>query len=134
MTGEAIAALEPELAGRFSEALYFAGEGHISIRAPRWRRWPQRLAELRRADPLRHAGSSAAQCRRATLRSDCTGLAAAACAAELRGVKGEMLLLQSAGASRCTRPVRVLHPRLPVYVVPRGGGLFMVGAHHDRER
>jgi glycine oxidase len=26
------------------------------------------------------------------------------------------------------RPVRVLHPRLPVYVVPRGAGLFMVGA------
>ena len=27
-----------------------------------------------------------------------------------------------------TRPVRVLHPRIPLYVVPRGNGLFMVGA------
>ena len=26
------------------------------------------------------------------------------------------------------RPVRVLHARLPIYVVPRGEGLFMVGA------
>jgi glycine oxidase len=26
------------------------------------------------------------------------------------------------------RPVRVLHPRLPVYVVPRAQGLYMVGA------
>ena len=26
------------------------------------------------------------------------------------------------------RPVRLLHPRVPVYIVPRGGGLFMVGA------
>ncbi len=38
-----------------------------------------------------------------------------------------MLLLQLAGL-RLQRPVRVLHPRLPVYVVPRGAGLFMVGA------
>jgi glycine oxidase len=26
------------------------------------------------------------------------------------------------------RPVRLLHPRFPVYIVPRGDGLFMVGA------
>jgi glycine oxidase len=27
-----------------------------------------------------------------------------------------------------TRPVRVLHPRMPLYVVPREPGLYMVGA------
>jgi len=27
-----------------------------------------------------------------------------------------------------SRPVRMLHPRRPAYIVPRGGGLFMVGA------
>ncbi len=27
-----------------------------------------------------------------------------------------------------SRPVRFLHPRIPLYVVPRGDGLFMVGA------
>ena len=27
-----------------------------------------------------------------------------------------------------SRPVRLLHPRLPVYVVPRAAGLYMVGA------
>ena len=26
------------------------------------------------------------------------------------------------------RPVRMLHPRLPLYIVPRGDGLFMIGA------
>ena len=30
--------------------------------------------------------------------------------------------------SICTRPVRLLHPRHPLYVVPWGDGLFMVGA------
>jgi glycine oxidase len=29
---------------------------------------------------------------------------------------------------RLRRPVRVLHPRVPVYVVPREHGVFMVGA------
>jgi len=55
------------------------------------------------------------------------GLAARRQLADLRGVKGEMLLLRLREVSLC-RPVRLLHPRVPVYVVPRAGGLFMVGA------
>jgi glycine oxidase len=38
-----------------------------------------------------------------------------------------MLLLRLRDVS-LSRPVRVLHPRLPLYVVPRGNGIFMVGA------
>jgi len=58
---------------------------------------------------------------------DCTGLAARVRLADLRGVKGEMLLLRLTELT-LDRPVRVLHPRHPLYVVPRGEGLFMVGA------
>ena len=29
---------------------------------------------------------------------------------------------------RLSRPIRLLHPRFPVYIVPRGEGVFMVGA------
>ncbi|TIS72415.1 MAG: FAD-dependent oxidoreductase, partial [Mesorhizobium sp.] len=46
---------------------------------------------------------------------------------ELRGVRGEMLLLRSPEIT-LSRPVRLLHPRIPVYVVPRGDGLYMLGA------
>ena len=38
-----------------------------------------------------------------------------------------MLLLRCPDVA-LARPVRLLHPRFPVYVVPRGEGLFMVGA------
>ena len=38
-----------------------------------------------------------------------------------------MLLLRCPDIA-LARPVRLLHPRFPVYVVPRGEGLFMVGA------
>jgi glycine oxidase len=38
-----------------------------------------------------------------------------------------MLLLRLRDVS-LSRPIRVLHPRLPLYIVPRADGLFMVGA------
>jgi glycine oxidase len=58
---------------------------------------------------------------------DCSGLAARCQLSDLRGVKGEMLLVRLPEL-HLTRPVRLLHPRLPLYVVPRGQGLYMVGA------
>ena len=45
----------------------------------------------------------------------------------LRGVRGEMLLLRTPEVA-LSRPVRLLHPRIPVYVVPRADHFFMVGA------
>ncbi|TGR93391.1 glycine oxidase, partial [Mesorhizobium sp. M2E.F.Ca.ET.209.01.1.1] len=56
---------------------------------------------------------------------DCTGIAARR--PELRGVRGEMLMLRTADIS-LARTVRLLHPRIPIYVVPRSENLFMVGA------
>jgi glycine oxidase len=45
----------------------------------------------------------------------------------LRGVRGEVLWLHAPGL-RVTRPLRLLHPRHRVYIVPRPGDLFVVGA------
>ena len=124
LTGEAIAELEPELAGRFSDALYFAAEGHIEPRAALGT-LAARLAEL--SVPIHYGmpGSSGRSAGRTLI--DCTGLAARVALPELRGVRGEMLLLRQPEVA-LRRPVRVLHPRLPVYVVPRAGGVYMVGA------
>ena len=36
--------------------------------------------------------------------------------------------LASNSAPRLSRPVRLQHPRFPLYVVPRGDGVFMLGA------
>ncbi|MBS0578619.1 MAG: FAD-dependent oxidoreductase [Proteobacteria bacterium] len=125
LSGEAIGALEPELAGRFERALYFAGEAHLDPRAA-LAALAERLAALE--VPIRLGRTpGAAQLARAHAVLDCTGMAAAPVLPELRGVKGEMLLLHLPELA-LQRPVRVLHPRLPVYVVPRGGHTFMVGA------
>ena len=45
----------------------------------------------------------------------------------LRAVRGEMLVLHSREV-QLSRPVRLLHPRFPLYIVPRGDGRFMLGA------
>ena len=123
IAGEAIAALEPELAGRFSQGLYFREEGHLDPRAA-LAALARRLAE--RGVSIRFgADASVRPSGHAVV--DCSGLAARARLGDLRGVKGEMLLLRLP-ALTLERPVRVLHPRQPLYVVPRGEGLFMVGA------
>jgi glycine oxidase len=121
----AVATLEPELAGRFAKGLYFAGEGHLDPRAA----LAALSARLERLGVTIQFGCTptAAALSRARAVLDCTGLAAADSLTRLRGVKGEMLLLRLTDFT-LRRPVRVLHPRLPVYVVPRGAGLFMVGA------
>ncbi len=116
--GDAVTALEPDLAGRFDRGLYFAREAHI---APR-----DALAAL-------HEGLAA---RGIVVRDrvpaseysvDCRGLAAADTLKDLRGVKGEMLLIRCPDMN-LTRTVRLLHPRIPLYIVPRGDGVYMVGA------
>lgn len=130
LDGEAIAGLEPDLGGRFNKALYFREEGHLDPRAA-LAALASQLAD--RGVPIRFgadaavaqllAGTGGHACRVV----DCTGLAARGVLKDLRGVKGEMLLLRLRDVS-LSRPVRVLHPRIPLYIVPRADGLFMVGA------
>ncbi len=45
----------------------------------------------------------------------------------MRGVRGERIVVKSRDVN-LTRPVRLLHPRFPLYVVPWGDGLYMIGA------
>ena len=120
-----IAALEPDLAGRFEEALLFPSEAHLDPRAA----MAALAARLSRCGnvALRYGVDAAQTPERADWTIDCRGLAAQDALSDLRGVKGEMLILSTREVA-LTRPVRLLHPRLPVYVVPRGDGLFMIGA------
>jgi len=114
-----LAALEPDLAGRFDRALHVTGEAHLDPRAA--------LVHLR--DRLQQEGVTfvAEAGGPEGLTFDCRGLAARDALPDLRGVKGEMAVLHSTDI-RLDRPVRLLHPRFPLYVVPRPDGLFMLGA------
>ncbi|MGR3572988.1 FAD-dependent oxidoreductase [Brevirhabdus sp.] len=121
---EAIARLEPDLAGRFSQALHFAQEGHL---APRAALATLRDGLLRDDVPIVRQDADPDALARDALVVDCRGYAARDALPGLRGVKGEMLILRCPEIT-LSRTVRLLHPRIPLYVVPRGDGIFMLGA------
>ncbi|MEL6747608.1 MAG: FAD-dependent oxidoreductase, partial [Pseudomonadota bacterium] len=58
---------------------------------------------------------------------DARGRGAQRALRDLRGVRGEMAVLQTREVT-LQRPVRLLHPRFPLYVCPWGDGRYMVGA------
>ena len=121
-----IAALEPDLAGRFHKGLFFAGEGHLDPRAAM-----RALVErLRRAGVDVRFGVDGTRLERPGAREvvlDCRGFAAPPDLPQLRGVRGEMIRVRTREVS-LTRAVRLLHPRFPLYVVPRANSEFMIGA------
>lgn len=125
LDAEGLAKLEPELAGRFGGALYFADEAHMAADAA----LAFLLAEARAAGADIRFGVGLPQAAVAAneLIVDCRGLAARRDLPDLRGVRGERLLLR-ANDVVLRRPVRLLHPRHPIYVVPWGDGRFVVGA------
>ncbi|MBS7537453.1 FAD-dependent oxidoreductase [Ancylobacter lacus] len=130
LDGPALAALEPDLAGRFDQGLFFPTEAHLEPRkalaALTGKLVAEHGVEIRfgcsvvddESDPATDG---------ADIVVDCRGLSARDRLADLRGVKGEMLVLFTREIA-LKRPVRMLHPRIPVYVVPRGDGHFMIGA------
>jgi glycine oxidase len=119
-----IGALEPDLAGRFRKGLFFAQEGHLDPRLA-LAGLAQRLAE--RGVAIRYGVDEAGLGSETGPVLDCRGLAARDALSDLRGVRGEMILLRSRDIA-LSRPVRFLHPRIPLYITPRADGLFMVGA------
>ncbi|MGB7126109.1 MAG: FAD-dependent oxidoreductase [Methylovirgula sp.] len=121
----AVADREPDLAGRFDQALFFAREAHLDPRHAT----SMLAARLKEFATVRFRFGTAAEAvtEPADWILDCRGFAARDRLADLRGVKGEMLVLATREIS-LARPVRLLHPRHPVYIVPRGDGHFMVGA------
>lgn len=112
--------LEPDLSSKFCNGLFFENEGHLTPRGA--------LNTL--FSNLKNNGVSFKRSREKKnydFTIDCRGLAAKDTIKDLRGVKGEMLVLKNEEIN-LKRPIRLLHPRIPIYIVPRGNGYYMVGA------
>jgi glycine oxidase len=118
-----IAALEPSLEGRFREGLFFAAEGHVEPR----RVLPKLHERIIAAGGTIMFNSDIRPADVEGLVIDCRGLAARDEQPELRGVKGELILIETDEVT-LSRPVRLIHPRWPLYVIPREDHLFMLGA------
>ena len=122
LSPEELAALEPSLTDRFAGALLYQEEAHLSPDAALRFLLDAAIAEgvaLRLGDREVPQG--------ADLVIDCRGLAAKDDLPTLRGVRGERIVIRSREVD-LARPIRLLHPRFPLYVVPWGEGVYMIGA------
>ena len=113
--------LEPELKG-FQHGLYFRGEGHVNNRQV-LHALEQALVSNAHLEWLREEPTNGSH----ELDLDCRGLGARIVDTELRGVRGEVIYVH-APEVRLNRPVRLMHPRYPLYVVPRTEHIFVIGA------
>ncbi|HEX7381764.1 MAG TPA: FAD-dependent oxidoreductase, partial [Nevskiaceae bacterium] len=125
LDADAITALEPDLADRFRRALFFPQEGHLDPRLA----LPALVDELTARGVAVRFGVNvdagvAATAERLLL--DCRGPCARDRLPRLRCVRGEMARVHTTDV-HFRRPVRMLHPRHPVYVIPRADDTFMVG-------
>lgn len=125
-----IADLEPILAGRFSIGYFIEGEGHLQTREvfSALRKYLENSnvefiseVEVGYKDGKLETGIES------DLTIDCRGIGAQDRFPDLRGVKGEIAIVQTAELS-LNRPVRMMHPRYPLYIVPREDNIFLIGA------
>ncbi len=123
LDAHAVTELEPSLEGRFRDGLFYADEGHVEPR----RVLPELHARFTAAGGTLQFASEASPEDLDGIVIDCRGLSAREAQPALRGVKGEIILIET-DEVELSRPVRLIHPRWPLYVIPRGGNRFMLGA------
>jgi glycine oxidase len=124
IASEEIAALEPAFGGRYGQALFYPDAAHLEPAAA----MRALAAAASEAGVEAHFGEDGPERAAAGgLIVDCRGLAARDALPGLRGVRGEMLVVETSEIA-LSRPARLLHPRFPLYVVPWPGNRFMIGA------
>ena len=125
--------LEPDLHNQFQQGLMLDDEGHIDNR----RLLDQLLKEIKRlggvcfehcpvqVQPYKILTATDEQ--EYSLIIDCRGLGAKSSRQPLRGVRGETLHVYTTEIT-LQRPVRLMHPRYQLYVVPKPDHRFVIGA------
>jgi glycine oxidase len=124
LSGAEIAEVEPALGQRFARGIYLPREGQLDNRAL--------LSALGKA--LMEAGVSLrwhTEVEPAQVRADwiidCRGLGAKTDWPTVRGVRGEVVRVHSPEVE-LSRPIRLLHPRYPIYIAPKPDGVYVIGA------
>lgn len=125
--------LEPDLHTQFSNGLFLAEEGHIHNRE-----FLQHLTQeiIRLGCVFRE--NTSVELDAFTIKSseknetfscviDCRGVGAKSQLKNLRGVRGETLHVQTSEV-HFQRPIRLMHPRYQLYIVPKPENRFIIGA------
>ena len=125
-----ITRLEPELSHQFAAGLFIESEGQVDNK----RYYKETAEQIRNSSIKLHEHSEISL---TTLSKDyshvidCRGLGSKdelhSDTAKLRGVRGEVVRVRAPEVS-LTRPVRVMHPRHPIYIAPKPNNEYVIGA------
>ena len=125
-----IAELEPALGNRFAQGYFLPQEGQLDNR----QLLDALLYQLNTLKVQMHWNSpraisdfSATQARDSRWLFDCRGLGARPEWTDLRAVRGEVIRLHAPEVT-LNRPIRLMHPRYPLYIAPKQDHVFVVGA------
>lgn len=130
MNATQIGQLEPALGRRFAQGLYLPGEGQLDNRALLQALFEQLKAlkvQMHWNSPRQPAEFEPAPQGDLQWLFDCRGLGARPQMKSLRGVRGEVIRLFAPEVD-LKRPVRLIHPRYPLYIAPKPGHVYVVGA------
>ncbi|BEP61882.1 FAD-dependent oxidoreductase [Variovorax sp. V213] len=131
LDGSGITALEPSLGQRFAQGLFLPGEGQLDNRAL----LSALLATLQASpnvqlhwqSPRAPGDFSPGTPGQPDWVIDCRGLGARPQWNALRGVRGEVIRVHAPEVA-LQRPTRLVHPRYPLYIAPKPGSVFVIGA------
>ncbi|ASM51187.1 glycine oxidase [Pseudoalteromonas espejiana DSM 9414] len=128
LNAQQIAQLEPELANRFSQGVFLPCEGQIDNQA-----FYKASFTLLNKRKVKFFFNQRVTIKNGEINNrafdyiiDCRGLGAKA-DKPLRGVRGEVARLQAPEVN-LTRPVRLMHPRYPIYIAPKPNNEYVIGA------
>ncbi len=125
LAGAQVGAAEPALAGRFTRGWLLPHEGQLDNRQV----LSALAAGLAQRGVETHWNTSVndGALPPAKITIDCRGLGAKPVMPTLRGIRGEVARVHAPGID-LTRPVRLLHPRYPLYIAPKQDDLYVIGA------
>lgn len=125
-----IAELEPDLAQRFSQGYFLPGEGQLDNRQlldALLHQLQVLQVELHWNSPRKIEDYCVGAGGSTDWLFDCRGLGARPNWSELRAVRGEVIRLH-APELHLKRPIRLMHPRYPLYIAPKPDHVYVVGA------
>jgi glycine oxidase len=127
LSGVQVAAAEPSLGTRFAQGWLLPNEGQLDNRqvlSALSAGLAERGVETHWNTPLDASPEALPEARWII---DCRGLGAKPAWPALRGIRGEVARVHAPGIG-LTRPVRLLHPRYPLYVAPKENDMYVIGA------
>lgn len=125
LAGTEVGDAEPALAGRFAKGWLLPNEGQLDNRQA-LRALVAGLAQ-RGVDTHWNSAVEGTAYPDARVVIDCRGLGGKPVWPTLRGIRGEVARVHAPGIA-LTRPVRLLHPRYPLYVAPKQDDVYVIGA------